>query len=427
MKIRRKVRALKSDGQEIEQLVAGGLTGWLVRKFVSGPGSEVPSERRARMGILQAITSIVINLAVFVLKIIIGLSLGSIAVIADAFDSLSDIAASVLVLAGSVWARKPQDARHPFGYGRSECVAALATAILLIVVGAGIGREALVHLWRPHSYTVSWFVIGLIALTVPVKEWLALFARRLSRASGSPLIEAGYWHLRFDALMTGLVCFALISSRLGWVAVDGWVGLVIAGIIVWAGIALVKERIGPLLGEAPSSEEIHQIESAAFAVTGVRGVHDILVHKYGDTMLMSLHIEVDANWPVMDIHALSEEVEKAVEHLAGGKAVVHVDPVDRSHPLYQKVETALLTLVAERDDIEGFHDLRLTGTGDSLRIEVDVTASVETDAAVRKSVAEIVREYLHDHIDRRADLLVVVEGGYDGGRAGAGPVETSAR
>jgi len=397
---------MKENGQNARMR---GFSGWLVRRTIPAGADLQASQSRFRLGMLQGVVGIAANLFIFLVKIILGIVFGSIALIADSFDSLSDVAASILIIVGAHWAGKPRDREHPFGHGRMEWIASLVVSILLVGVGLSLGKEAVVRIFRPQPYDAPWWLIGIVAASIPLKEWLAMFSRRLSLATGSSLIEAGYWNFRFDSLMAVMVCTALVCSRYGWSAVDGLMGLIIAGLIVHSGISLIRERVSLLLGEAPSPEEIKRIEELAFQVAGVRDAHDIIVHKYGDYHLISLDIEVDARGTAMEAHRIAAEVEDRIEDNCHAKAIVHVDPVDRSHRLYAEAESVLNSYVAAHPEIASCHDLRITDEESGPVLTADVVLSTAVPEASHAQIVENLKIHLSGRLHTVSRLHIATE------------------
>lgn len=386
-----------------------GFTGWLARQAVPSGADPKDAASRFRLGMLQGIVGIAANLFIFLVKIILGIVFGSIALIADSFDSLSDVAASVMIIAGAHWAGKPRDREHPFGHGRMEWIASLIVSILLVGVGLSLGKEAVVRIFRPNPYDAPWWLIAIVAASIPLKEWLAMFSRRLSLATGSTLIEAGYWNFRFDSAMAVMVCVALVCSKYGLAVVDGCMGLIIAGLIVHSGISLIRERISVLLGEAPSPEEIRRIEQWALRVPGVRDAHDIIVHKYGDYQLISLDIEVDARGTAMEAHRIAAQVEALIEDNCHAKAIVHVDPVDRSHRLYAEAEAALNSYVADHSEIQSCHDLRITDEDGGPVLSADIVMSTSTPESSHARIIEDLKQHLSKRLHTVTRLHIATE------------------
>ena len=350
------------------------LTQQLVSKVINDYQNTDDMTVRARYGSLEAITSIIVNLVLFAVKLVIGLTLHSIAVIADAMHSLSDTGTSIVVLVGFKVARKPGDREHPFGHGRAEPIAALIMAVILIVAGFELFKSAAARLWNPELQVIpiNWLAISLLVISVLIKEITAQFAQELGRMIQSKALKADFWHHRSDALSTLLVLAALAGAHFGWVRFDGLAGLLVALIVIYSGYAIARDAISPLLGERPDSELLQQIETVALSLDGVQGVHDVIVHRYGQINLISLHIEVDEDRPVLELHDLSELVEETIEKKLGGSTVVHIDPVSKSHERYTEIHDAVSELTDKNEKIAGFHDLRIIGHGSRVKAIFDI-------------------------------------------------------
>jgi cation diffusion facilitator family transporter len=389
-----------------------GFTGLLVRWFASGDASPRTPDMRIKLGMLEGWTSTVASLLLSSTKLVLGSITGSIAVIADGINNLTDVGSSLVVAFGFRWSRKPRDSDHPFGHGRIETVAALVLSITLIMVGLDVGKESVQRLLNPTAFTAPSWVVGLLALTTLFKEWLALFARKLARATQSKVLEADFWNHQFDVLSNAVVVLALIGSRFGWLSLDGWAGLVVSLFILYTGVRYARQSVSVLLGEGATKDEVMAVEKTAAEVAGVNGVHDILIHKYGDVKIASLHIEVDAEKPSLDVHDLAECVERAVEKATGCKAIVHVDPVDRRHPKYEQAKAFLKQLVAKDSRIVRFHDLRVTGKGVSFDLSVDVVVGINVAEASYDGIAGAVKTSLMEDMKGLQNVIVVIEPAY---------------
>jgi cation diffusion facilitator family transporter len=335
---------------------------WLVGAFVADPDEISSSRTREQFGRLEGWVSIVVNVAVFAAKLVSGLLIGSISLIADAFHSLGDVLGSGVVIWGFRVAAKPSDPEHPFGHGRFESIAALVVALLLSLTAWEFGKASLLRLLHPRAVTASVGLLALLAATLVVKEWLARFSRSLGRRISSSVLIGDFWHHRSDVLATAVVMLALVAGRLGATWVDGVGGLVVSGFIAWTAFAVVRDSIDPLLGEAPSPQVLQEMREMALSVAGVDGVHDLIVHRYGGLVVASMHVEVSADLDIARGHDVAEAVEQKLNERLGGWSVVHVDPVDRFHPLYQPVSTFLEAEVPRLPGSPSFHDLRIVGT-----------------------------------------------------------------
>lgn len=387
----------------------------LVRRVVLAGADPKSPETRIKLGMLEGWTSTAVSVFLSIIKLLLGWFTGSIAVLADGVNNLADVGSSVIIALGFRWSKKPRDDEHPFGHGRIETVSALVLSIVLVMVGLDVATESVKRLIKPEPIHGTWLVIGLLGITIVVKEWLAGFARRLARVTESPVLEADAWNHRFDVLSTSLVVIALIGSRYEWHAIDGWAGLLVSLFIVYTGLKFARQSVSTLLGEAPTEAEVKAIENAAMAESGVRGVHDIILHKYGDMRLASLHIEVDARRSALEVHDLAERVELSVGKAAACDTIVHVDPVDRNHPRYAEVCAMLESFAKSEVRVTGFHDLRISGEQGSVVVSLDLVVRLD----VAPSEYDALRVSLGEHLGKGINGLKVAHVGVEGGYAGA--------
>jgi len=334
-------------------------THWIVSTTIKDYRRINDLKVRARYGLLEGWVSIVINVLLFFIKGALGLATTSISLIADAIHTLADTATSIVVIIGFKIAKKPSDKEHPFGHGRMEAIATLIIAVLLMVVGVEFIKSSIDRIIHPTSISASWLVLTIIIITIIIKELLALFARELGIMINSKTLRADFLHHRSDVIATALVVVALISSRYGYTRIDGVAGILVALLIIYFGYSILKESVTPLLGEAPSKEIIQKIEKIAKSCKGVYGIHDVIVHHYGQERLVSLHIEVSDDETPAKLHDISEDVELKIGEETNSTVVVHLDPLTKSHERYSEIDSAIQKMVLEDNRIISHHDLRI--------------------------------------------------------------------
>jgi cation diffusion facilitator family transporter len=354
------------------------LMGLMLRRVLDRDAPPDSHENRTRLGILAGWTSAVLSLGLAAVKGWLGFVSGSVSMIADATNNLTDVASSLVIAVGFQWSRKPRDEEHPFGHGRIEAVATLVMAIALLLVGAEVAKSGVLRLIHPHPVNAPVWVLVTVGITVAVKTWMAIFARKLAKLSKSHVLEVDAWNHTFDIVCTLLVILALICSAMGWCAVDGWTAIGVALFIFYTGIVYAREAIDVLLGNKPDPDEVRAIFETVVAVDGVMGVHEIMVHQYGDVKMVSFHVEVDAALTVTAAHLIAEEAEDAVESQLQWRAVAHVDPVDRSHPLFNELDDVLRAYVAADPALVDMHDLRAEGDAPPYRVSCDLVTDMET-------------------------------------------------
>ena len=375
----------------------GPLTRCLVRRWGTPPGDGPrPVEIRSAYGVLEGWVSVVVNTLLFAIKLVLGLLTGSIALMADAAHTLSDSVTSAIVIVGARMSRRPPDAEHPYGHGRAEAIATLAIAMLLAVAGVEFGKASIERVWSPSPVTAPPWAMATLIVTMVIKEWLSRFALALSRATGNQSLEADAWHHRSDVFATGLVVVGMVAGSYGLTWLDGVMGIGVSVLLVKIGFDVIRGAIDTLLGGRPSPEEVREVHRLAREVDGVRGVHDVVIHRYGDLRFVSLHVETRDDLTALALHDIAERVEARVATDGHGSVSVHVDPINTDHPAYASLEALLRRAVAADPDLAAFHDLRVVGEGERFNVVFDLNVlpgCLDPERARARLVEAIRREH----------------------------------
>ncbi|MFC1704564.1 cation diffusion facilitator family transporter [Candidatus Omnitrophota bacterium] len=339
---------------------------------------------RVHYGYVAAGVSIIGNIILCVIKLWLGVLINSIALIADALHSLSDTVTSFIVIAGFKLSQKPADEEHPFGHGRVENVATLIISIALVFVGIGIAYDAFKRFADPPVVKGNFLIAIIVCGTIIIKEWMARFTLVLGKRIKSSVLVADAWHHRSDAISSALVIIAIIASRYGYYSVDAFLGIAVAVIIIIVAITLIKNASSYLLGRAPEKEFIQNIKELSLSVMGVRGVHDILVHNYGYSNIVSLHIEVEKTLELAQAHEAATLVERKIRDKLKASAVVHVDlHKDTSKRTGPKIKKMLDKIMRLRSEVVNYHEVNFTSKQGihTLDFHVTVRYDMPVDAA----------------------------------------------
>lgn len=328
---------------------------------------------KKQAGILEGTLSVVVNLLIFVVKLIYGLLFNSISLIADAFHSLSDLLSSFLVIAGAKVASTPPDEQHPFGHGRIELVVSIIVATLLFVIGLEFIKDSFSKLFNPSNVNVKPLGFILILLTILVKEILARFSFYLGHKFKSQLLLADGYHHRSDSITTVVVIISLGCSYFGYKSIDGIAGIVVALFIIHSAWGLIKESSGPLLGEKASSKQLKTIMEMATNESGVIGVHDIVVHDFSNLFHISLHIELNSNQSLFKAHQMADSLEKKISKKFPGHITVHVDPVNPENKSLEKVRGKIMKIKDEVKALNSMSNLRLVGDEKTFNVVFDIS------------------------------------------------------
>ncbi len=333
----------------------------ITHKFVP-KGKEPARMYRTRIGKFQGWVSVIINGFLFIIKMGLSLVVGSISLLADAIHTLSDLISSAVVIWGFNEAEKPADEDHPYGHGRAEYIATLIIAILLAVAGIEFIESSISRLMNPEPITPEWWMIGLIGLTILLKELTARYGEFLSGKIASGTLHADAWHHRTDAISSLLVMSAMIAGKYGYYQIDGWAGLGVAFFIMWTGYEIAKTAIDDLLGKPPTEDEVNEVRQMVQKIDGVLGAHDIAIHSYGKDKFISIHIEIDGNESPASAHDISENVENILKEKLGISPTVHVDPIYPNHPIVKEVRAYLDTHYSNHEWLSNYHDIRIVDT-----------------------------------------------------------------
>jgi len=364
---------------------------------------------RSYYGKLGAWVSIILNLFLFIIKIFLGIFTGSVALVADAFHSLSDMATSLIVLVSFFITAKPSDEKHPFGHGRAEFISAIIMSTLLTVTAFELMQSSVRRIIDPSPFIAPWWVIGVIMATVFFKEGLDWFSLRLSKKINSDALLADAWHHRLDAISSLLVVVAFIFSRFNFPYLDGPAGLMISMIIVYSAFKIVKSPIDHLLGILPDDTLLNKIETQTLQFDEVKGVHDVIIHNYGEATIISLHIEVDENLSFVEAHQIAEKVDNVLRKEINAHVTVHFDPVMERTPDYLHIEQVLQAFCQEYPDCESFHDLRVYGKKENLSIYVDLVPTLDADESEYEKMNSHCETYILREVPHLKKITIKVE------------------
>lgn len=280
----------------------------------------------ARLATVEGWTSIVTNTLLFALKLWVGIVSGSVAIMADAWHTISDSLSSVVLLIGARTAVKPPDREHPFGHGRAELIASISIGVLLGVVGFNFILEAGERLLAGASAEFGVLAIGVTGASVVVKEALAQFAFYAARSTGSGVMRAEAWHHRSDAITSALILAGIfLVSRIPWI--DAAMALLVALLLLRLAYQIIRDGALPLLGERPTVEFSTALREVADEVNPAIGdIHHLHLHRYGDHVEVTFHICLDGSMTVNASHDIVDSLERALQQRLGIEATVHVDP-----------------------------------------------------------------------------------------------------
>ena len=371
----------------------------LIRLFVKDRDNvRSPIVRRA-YGKLVSTVGILLNLLLAAFKLLAGLLTGSIAISADAVNNLSDAGSSVISLISFKIAAKPADRDHPFGHARIEYVASMIVAFLILLIGVDLVKDSISKLIAPVATEFRWAVVVILFLSVLAKLWLALFNRSVSKRIDSDVMRATSADSLSDAVATSAVLAAtLLAHFLQGTAVSPYIdpvmGLIVAALILLAGLKVLNDTKNSILGEAPDEDMVKQIKELIATYPEAIGIHDMVVHSYGPShTLASVHIEVDGKKDIFASHDTIDNIERRLKQEYGIECTIHLDPIVTDDPLVNEWRERVQELASTLGTGIRIHDFRMVPgtTHTNLIFDMEVPFEIEERNSVLKArIAELI-------------------------------------
>lgn len=367
------------------------MTNLLIRLFIKNYQNTQDTAVRAAYGKLSGWVGIVCNTLLCGGKFIAGYLSGSVSIIADAANNLSDASSSIISLMGFKLSEKSADDEHPYGHARYEYLSGLIIAFLVLLIGFELLKSGIGKIVSPSPVEFSWVSVGVLIASILVKLWMMLFNQSMGKRINSHALKATAIDSRNDCISTLAVLIAAVISHLTQFELDGIIAVLVAVFILYSGISLIREAMSPLLGKAPSPEMTEDIRRKILSYEGVLGTHDLMVHDYGPGRLFaSVHVEMAAENDVMESHDVIDNIER--DFLRNGlNLVVHFDPIvtaddDTRHEIAE--------IVRSIDPVLTIHDLRLVTGPTHTNVIFDCVIPHEfhmAEAEIKSEINRLVR------------------------------------
>ena len=349
---------------------------------------------RSAYGKAASFVGIGCNVLLFAGKLLVGTLSGSVSITADAVNNLSDASSSVVSLLGFKMADKPADAEHPYGHGRYEYLSGLMVAVMILVIGVELLKSSVEKIFSPTPVLFSWVAVGVLAASIAVKLWMAMFNRAIGKKIDSQTLAATADDSRNDVISTSAVLLATVIAHFTGLTLDGYMGVAVAAFILFSGFGLVKDTIDPMLGSAPSEEEVSAIRRKIMSYPGVLGTHDLMVHDYGPgRQFASVHVEMAASEDPLVSHDVIDNIERDFLREEKLHLVVHYDPVVTDDPRVPVMRAFLAEIAAGLHPQMTIHDLRMVPGNTHTNVVFDCVVPYDMtmdEAEIRRRISEAV-------------------------------------
>lgn len=388
------------------------MTEFLVRRFVKNYEQTETVAVRTAYGVLASVVGILCNVFLFLVKGAVGIILHSISVTADAFNNLSDAGSSIIGLVGVKMAEKPADEEHPFGHGRIEYIAALVVAFIVLQVGFTFLKDAVGRIRNPEILSFNTISVVILILSIGVKLWMAAFNRKLGKRIDSKVMLATAADAMGDVTTTTATILSVLFFRVTGINIDGFVGIGVALVVMWAGIGIAKDTLEPLIGEAVPQETFDEITRFVESYDGIVGTHDLLVHNYGPGRSMaSIHAEVPNDVNIEVSHEIIDRIERDARKYLGIYLLIHMDPIETKDQDVLQIREKVEHIVAETDPEASIHDFRMVPGEHQINLIFDMVMPHGYDKEEENALLHLVMEKIR-HLDERYQCVITMEKSY---------------
>ncbi|MDR2183262.1 MAG: cation diffusion facilitator family transporter [Clostridiales bacterium] len=345
--------------------------------------------KRQVYGRRSGVIGIILNFCLFVMKLLVGIFSGSIAVVADAVNNLSDAANSVVTLVGFRMAGKPADKEHPFGHGRLEDIVGIIIAVSIIILGVEFIRSSVANIIDPPGMDAGFAAIALLVAGFFIKLWMYFYNRRLAREIDSDALMMVAKDSRNDCFINIGTIASLVAAAFFGLYIDGFVGILISLVLLYTGITSAKAIFGNILGKPADKQTAEAIIRIVMSQDGIIGTHDLVVHNYGPMRnVATIHAEMPNDISIVDAHTAIDAAEAAVMSQMGIALTIHLDPVDTDNKQLNDIKAATRDFLAESCPKADAHDFRFIAcakSGRQLIFELELphgTQNTEIDGIV---------------------------------------------
>ena len=377
---------------------------FLVRRFIKNYQDTKDASVRTSVGKLSGIVGILNNLFLFVIKFVIGTIVHSVSIQADGVNNLTDAGSNIISILSFHLANKPADKDHPFGHERTETIASLFVGILILVLGFETAKESISKVIHPGSIDFRIVSVIILIISIIVKFWMYTYNKKLSKTYDSSLLEATALDSISDVCGTTAVLVSTLLSPVLHFNLDGYMGIVVSGIILYGAYGLLRDMINSLIGEAPDPELVHNIVDRIMAHPAILGVHDMMLHNYGPNKIFaSAHVEVDSSKDIFETHDHIDNIEREVKENMNIDLVLHMDPVKVNDPETELYRAKVVEAIHQIDSKWGFHDFRIVSGPTHVNLVFDLVIPFE-----EKYTQEEIEAMLLKHIQSNKKIYLVL-------------------
>ena len=331
------------------------------------------------------------NILLVAAKATIGLIAGSISVVLDAVNNLSDALSSVITIVGTKIANKKPDKKHPFGHGRVEYITSFIIAVIILIAGGSAIYESILSLIGGSEANYSYISLIIISIAILVKIALGLFFRKVGKDTNSDALKGSGIDALFDAVLSLSTLIGAIVAMFAGVHIEGYLGIIIGLFIIKSGIDVLRGSVSNIIGERTSKEVSLEIKKAVLEFPQVIGAYDLILNNYGPNRAIgSIHIEVNDDMTAKEIHSLSREISAAVYEKFGVILTVGIYASNNDHPEYQQIRKSIYEEVKKYKDIKEIHAFYIDEKTMTITFDIVVKFGEKRPEEIQKIMSEFI-------------------------------------
>lgn len=346
---------------------------FLIKKFIDDYDNTQNNNVREKYAVLSGVLGIICNIILLAVKLAVGIFMGSVAIISDAFNNLSDAGSSVVTVIGSKLSNAKADKEHPFGHGRGEYISALIVSFIIIWVGIELIKSSASKIISPKQVSFNLLLTIILIITVFIKIWMYSYNKYIGNKINSEILLATAQDSKNDVFATSAVIITAVVDSFLPFSIDGYVGIIISAFIIYSGYKIAKNTIGRLLGTQPDNKLVENIRNIILNNKSITGMHDLIIHDYGPGKVMATaHVEIPDNSNVIKIHEIIDEIETEIEKSLGVHIVIHMDPIATDCKETNDIKNFVAECVAKLNKELSIHDFRVSKDGEIINLIFDL-------------------------------------------------------
>lgn len=338
-------------------------------------------------------------------KFLIGMISNSVSIMADAVNNITDMATSIITIVGFKLAGKKPDRQHPYGHARYEYVTSFIVSLFMTAMGLQFAIESIGKIFNPSEIDISLITYIILGSSIVVKFVQMLVYKHFGKTISSQALETTALDSRNDIISSTAILLAMVVMGVFKLNIDGYVGCIISGLIIYSGLSSAKEGLEPIIGIVPTQEQVKMIADKINSYDVCLGIHDMVIHNYGvHNDFVTVHVEVDSSRPSLEIHDQIDNIEADFRKDLGIQLTIHMDPIVVGDEKLDNYKKQIVELLRKKDQELQAHDFRMVVGDSHTNIIFDCVVPPEKNYS-----ADSLKEYLHANLVTDENVMFVIE------------------